>query len=192
MSDKFIMSTRQAAELDHALERNGYTPAHVKKMSSGSILTDFRKVLDGHAIITVPEHLIDCDADPFVPNRWSLDGWSVEEHRKGGMFQWDPTKVKLWLAKGQRGGGSMVGLSLRTELAEKPVMNANVLDYLLANPHLIPDGWNIVFFWGTIYRIHCADSLCVRYLCKIDGRWIWRVRRLDRLWDINDNAALSS
>ena len=35
MSDTFIMSARQAAELDHALERNGWTPAEVKKLSQG-------------------------------------------------------------------------------------------------------------------------------------------------------------
>jgi len=33
-------------------------------------------------------------------------------------------------------------------------MNANVLDYLLAHPELIPEDWKnkYVFFWGTIYR----------------------------------------
>ena len=51
MSDTFIMSARQAAELDHALESNGLTPAHVKLMSKGDILARFRKVLDGSASI---------------------------------------------------------------------------------------------------------------------------------------------
>lgn len=183
MSDKFVMSTRQAAELDHALERNGCTPAHVKKMSSGSILTDFRQVLDGYAIITVPEHLIDCDADP-VPGVWS-----VEEHRKGGMFQWDSAKVKLWLANGQKGGGRIEVNILRKELAKKPVLNANVLDYLLANPHLIPDEWNIVFFWGTIYRGQ-DGNLYVRYLYRDSGRWRWDARWLGCLWDGRNPAAL--
>lgn len=51
MSDTFIMSARQAAELDHALERNGLTPADVKLMSKGGTLGQFRKVLLGTATI---------------------------------------------------------------------------------------------------------------------------------------------
>ncbi|HEY4519774.1 MAG TPA: hypothetical protein VJH33_01920 [Candidatus Paceibacterota bacterium] len=51
MSDKFIMSARQAAELDHALERNGWTPANVKTATRGNTLGQFRKVLLGTASI---------------------------------------------------------------------------------------------------------------------------------------------
>ncbi len=47
MSDKFVMSSRQAAELDHALERNGWTPADVKSLSEGNILTHVKKFLAG-------------------------------------------------------------------------------------------------------------------------------------------------
>jgi hypothetical protein len=31
--------------------------------------------------------------------------------------------------------------SLREELIARPVFNANLLDYLLKNPHLIPAEW---------------------------------------------------
>lgn len=43
------------------------------------------KVQLGDAVITVPEHLIDLDANPFIP----YDGCKVEEHQKGGQFRWD-------------------------------------------------------------------------------------------------------
>jgi hypothetical protein len=45
MSDKFVMSARQAAELDYALERNGWTPADVKRLSEGNVLTKVKKFL---------------------------------------------------------------------------------------------------------------------------------------------------
>ena len=53
-------------------------------------------------------------------------------------------------------------------------MNANVLDYLLAHPELIPEDWKnkYVFFWGTIYR-YSSGGLCVRYLCWNGSKWRW-------------------
>ncbi len=186
MADTFVMSTRQAAELDYAFERNGWTPAEVKQLSSGGLLADFRKVLLGHAVISVPEHLIDLDADPFVPN-----GWKVEEHQKGGQFKWDATKVKLHLSKKQQGGKVLEGNKLREELKGQPVYNANLLDYLLKNPHLIPEEWKskYVFFWGTVYRGSDGD-LCVRCLCWSGGGWRWGYGWLGSDWYGNDPAAV--
>jgi hypothetical protein len=185
MADTFVMSTRQAAELDHAFERNGWTPAEVKQLSSGGLLADFRRVLLGHAVITVPEHLIDLDADPFTPN-----GWKVEEHQKGGQFKWDASKVALYLSKKQQ-HGVIEGNKLREELKGKPVYNANLLDYLLKNPHLIPEKWKgkYVFFWGTVYR-DSGGSLCVRDLFWGGGGWSWSGRWLDRGWFDDDPAAV--
>jgi len=40
------------------------------------------------------EHLIDCDATPFIP-----PGWTVKEHTKGGMFKFDSHKISLYLFK---------------------------------------------------------------------------------------------
>jgi len=169
MSDTFIMSARQAAELDHAFERNGWTPAEVKKLSQGDTLTNVRRVLLGHASIAAIEHVIDCDADPYIP-----DGWSVEEHQKGGTFKWNAANVALHLDKGQKNGKWIEGNKLRKALAGKPVLNANVLDYLIANPHLIPEEWKgkVVFFWGTIYRDR-DGRLYVRYLFWRGGGWCW-------------------
>lgn len=48
----------------------------------------------------MPEHIIDCDADPYVPF-----GWSVLEHRRSGTFAWDPSAVELFVAKKQREDG---------------------------------------------------------------------------------------
>ena len=140
-------------------------------------------------------HIIDCDAAPFVP-----DGWSVEEHKRGGQFKFDPTRVELYLCKPQRKEDDIVrGHVLRKELKGKPVMNANVLDYLLCNPHLIPEEWKEnnkgdtrhTFFWGTIYR--ASDEYkyeCVRYLFFHNNKWMWDNRAIVDTWYFNYYAAL--
>lgn len=136
----------------------------------------------------LPEHLIDFDAAPFLP-----DGWKVEEHQKGGAFKWNAAKVKLHLSKNQQGGKIIQGNKLRDELKTQTVFNANVLDYLLANPHLIPEEWKgkYVFFWGTVYS-HSSGSLCVRCLYWRDGGWRWSFRWLCRGWYGRRPAALSA
>ncbi|OHA60602.1 MAG: hypothetical protein A2569_00820 [Candidatus Vogelbacteria bacterium RIFOXYD1_FULL_51_18] len=119
------------------------------------------------------KHLINLDTIPFTPN-----GWSVEEHQEGGMLEWNSNKVSLHLSPNQEGNIYIKGNELRTELKGKPVLNANVLDYLLIHQDLIPEEWKdqSIFFWGTIY---CGldGTLFVRYLYWHGGWWHW-----DFLW----------
>ncbi len=170
MSD-LMLDVDQAGELKAAFRRGDWTNAEIKRLCEGDTLKNVRGVLRGFSEIKPILHAIDCDASPFVP-----DGWKVEEHRKGGIFTWDPTKVKLYLSKKQKGDKYVIGNDLRKELASQPVFNANLLDYLLKpeNQHLIPEDWKgkYVFFWGTIYRSSVGD-LCVRYLYWDDSAWNW-------------------
>lgn len=149
-----------------------------------------RKVLQylrGFAEITPVEYTIDCDTPPVIPGGYN---WTVEEHRKGGQWKWDPAKVSLYLSEEQKGDKLIQGHKLREELKGKPVLNANVLDYLLAHQHLIPEEWKgkAVFFWGTIYR-YADGILRVRYLFWGDARWSWRYRWLEYDWDADRPAA---
>ena len=151
-------------------------------------------VLKGTHEIKVVEHAIDCDTDPFIPS-----GWKVEEHKKGGIIKFDASKVSFYLSKKQK-NGSIEGNKLREELKDKKVLNANVLDYLLANPKAIPDEWKkdengntrFIFFWGTIYR-NSDGNLYVRYLSWNDGLWDWGYCWLGRGFDSrNPSAVLAS
>lgn len=145
----------------------------------------------GYSEIKQIDYIIDCDADPFVP-----EGWKVEEHRKGGQLEWDPTKVNFHLSENQKDGKVIRGNELRKELASMAVLNANVLDYLLKNPQLIPDEWKkdengntrYIFFWGTIYR-HSVGYLCVRCLSFYGGRWRWGYGWVDDDWSDGGPAA---
>lgn len=134
-------------------------------------------ILSGRATIAYTKHIINLDAEPRVP----YDGWTVEEHKKGGQLEWNPAKVKLFLHKKQE-GGSIEGNKLRKELVDHQVYNANLLDYLLDNPHLIPEEWKgkAVCFWGTIYR-SSVGNLCVRGLVWGGGHW-----KQDNYW-LNDD-----
>ena len=53
-------------------------------------------------------NVVDLDAAPFVPK-----GWEVEEHQKGGQFEWDATKVNLFLSINQQNGAAIQGHKLR-------------------------------------------------------------------------------
>lgn len=135
---------------------------------------------------------IDGDAI-YVP-----EGWSVVEHRKYDQIEFDPKRVAFHLDPAQK-AGRIAGNDLRKKLANEPVLNANVLDHLLANTNLIPEDWKFdeqgrercIFFWGTIYR-DSAGNLYVRYLYWYDGQWRERYRWIDLGFDDQLPAALSA
>lgn len=186
--NELMLDVSQAEELKFAFRRNNWTNANIKTLSEGDFLGKVLQVMQGLAEITYPEHLIDCDADPFIP-----DGWTIEEHKKGGMFKFNPNAISLYLSKKQTKGSSIEGHKLRKELADKPILNANVLDWLLKHPELIPEEWKgkYVFFWGTIYR-SSRGSLYVRGLNWDGSRWDWDCGWLDSGFDSGNPAAVAS
>ena len=113
------------------------------------------------------------------------------------MVKFDASKTEFYLSKKQK-GGTIEGNNLRKELVGNKVMNANVLDYLFANPKAIPDDWKqdekgntrYIFFWGTIYR-DSRGSLCVRYLYWFDGQWRWGLIWLGFDWESDRPALLA-
>jgi len=179
MSNNLMLDVGLANEIKLAARRAGATLTDLKRLAEGNNLATILPVLRGQAEVVVKKHIIDCDADPFIP-----EGWSVEEHQKGGQLEWNPEKIQLWLSKSQKDGGTIEGNKLRKELKSQSVLNANVLDYLLANPHLIPEEWKgkYVCFWGTIYRSR-SGRLIVRYLCWRGGGWDWDYDWLGDVWD---------
>ncbi|MCX6795301.1 MAG: hypothetical protein NT165_01020 [Candidatus Falkowbacteria bacterium] len=174
-------------QLGDALENAGFSAEEVTKLKQFNNLKGIRDILNGRAEIKYPEHLIDCDSAPFVP-----EGFTLVSHKKGGMWKWNPS-VPFYLSKKQKKGGYSVGTDLQKELEGQPVLNANVLDYLLAHPELIPESWKgkAIFFWGTIYR-DSSGSLCVRYLRWSGSEWGWIYYYLGLDFYGNDPAALAS
>ena len=196
MSDKFVMSVRQAAELDHAFERNGWLPEEVKELSKGTLLGEIRDIIRGYNRIVRVQHIIDCDAAPFVPDGWKVGPENQLSGAVRGQLVWDPAKVQLFLSDRQK-SGTISGHDLCKELTDKPVLNANVLDYLLAHTELIPEEWKqdeqgrtrYIFFWGTIYR-GPGGYLCVRCLDWCGGRWQWDWDWFENDWSVQYPSAL--
>ena len=154
------------------------------------------------AEIKAIEHAVDFSADPFMP-----DGWSVEEHqkgkvakleRKGDDLYLDGKKIEFWLSSEQK-RGVITGNILRAKLKGKPVLNANLLDHLLKNPHLIPEAWKkdengntrYIFFWGTIYR-DADGSIYVCYLYWNGVGWGWLFLWLAYDFGVSNLAAVSA
>ncbi|MEK7115066.1 MAG: hypothetical protein AAB847_01780 [Patescibacteria group bacterium] len=194
----------QANELKLAFRRTGWlNNEEVKLLCEGDLLGQVRQVLLGYATIVPLDHVVDCDADPLIPQGWSLKGEGAE-HRKGGMVKLERRgedlyangkKIELFLVEGQKGSNNIGGHKLRKKLVSKPVLNANVLDYLLKpeNQHLIPESWKgkYVFFWGDVYRGSGGDPY-VRYLCWHGGGWRWGCRWLDSDFGSSDPATVSA
>lgn len=191
MSD-LMLDVDQAGELKAAFRRGNWTNADIKRACEGDLMARFRDVVRGYAQIATTEHVVDCDAKPFVPQ-----GWKIEEHKKGGQVKLDLSKVRLHLSPNQINGKVIEGNKLRKELASEPVFNANVLDYLLAHPELIPEDWKrdeegnacYIFFWGTVYR-DADGSLSVRCLRFGGGQWYWYYHWLGHDWHSRRPAAV--
>ena len=186
-----LFSIGQMNQLADALEAAGYDLSLVTAMRSQvGQLKQFRVVLAGQAQIVPKQHFINCDADPFLPDSWSVHEENQLPRRIRGTLEWNPAKVALWLSD-EQSRGAVIGEELKKELASQAVLPANVLDYLLANPHLIPEDWKgkFVFFWGTIYRSR-DDGLCVRYLSWRGDGWRWRYFWLDDHWRDHCPAAV--
>ena len=194
-----------ACKLKQARNRNEIPDnADFDWLAQGDNLLKVRRVRLGHAEIVVSDGVIDCDADPYVPDGWLvLPDDEQLPNRVCGTLRWDKEAQKdaLYLDKGQ--SNLIGGNELRKALARQPVLNANVLDYLLAHPHFIPEEWKgrVVFFWGTIYCFRRGNRLSVflhrnrlgvRCLHWFRGRWHGLFHLLDNNWHDNGPAALSA
>ena len=142
---------------------------------------------------------VDCDLDPRIPSGLYLTGEGTEHHKMGTILLEKRTDGKLYangrevvryLSPNQQNGKTIQGHKLRKELKNKQVLNACILDALLANPQLIPDDWKtgVTYFWGTIFR--SADgSLYVECLYWVGSRWDWSFSWLGHGWGSNNPAA---
>lgn len=183
--DLKISSSALQAAIDTGALTDVLTSPNLRSMDREA----HRRLLGHQPLVSKPTtHVIDLGAEPFVP-----DGWRVESHERGGKFAWDASKVQLHLDSAQDNGGSIEGNKLRKKLTKVDgiLLNANVLDYLLAHPELIPESWKgkAIFFWGTIYR-GSSVGLYVRCLCWGGERWCWSSCWLGGGWGDGDPAAV--
>jgi hypothetical protein len=147
-------------------------------------------------------HVIDLDANPYIPIPDLPDSFpskhpcrciSVHQHRQIGRLAWDPEKIWLYRSPKQTDSNPLYGHHLwDRDLVYRHVLNANMLDYLLAHQELIPEEWKEceVFFWGTIYKNECSDPKLVRCLHFSDGTWQPKIELLASFWNNRMPAAI--
>lgn len=148
MSTQF--SIGQMNQLADTLERVAcYTQEDVTDLRNSRIWHGIRLVLSGQAEILGQEQII--SQKPYVP-----EGYKVDYH-DDSRVKFDPVRLGLYISEFQKNGRLISGRELLDELRLEsvPILNACVLDYLMANNELIPRTWrkdNItVLFPGTIF-----------------------------------------
>lgn len=138
------------------------------------------------------ELIVDCDVLPNIPSGFFLESEGTEHRKTGkmtlekradGKFYANGVKVVRYLSPNQKNGKVIQGYKLRTELKKKQVLNACILDALLAHQKLIPDEWKIghTYFWGTIFR-DADGNLLVPSLSRDGDGWYWDCDWLDNDW----------
>jgi hypothetical protein len=85
---------------------------------------------------------------------------------------------------------------VQTALLRKPVLPAQVLDYLVAHPIQIPDEWNdfgrVIVFWGSVFHTSANRTRFVRILSGQGGKWETFTDRLEpKAFDDSRFAALA-
>ena len=144
--------------------------------------------------------VIDSDLNPNVPSGLYLTGEGTEHRKMGkitlekrddGKLYANGKEVVRYLSPNQQNGKVIQGHKLRKELKDKQVLNACIMDALLANPQLIPDEWKsgYTYFWGTTFLRRASGLLCVGYLCWDGDGWVWYCLWLGLDWDSRGPAA---
>lgn len=196
MSD-LMLDVGSANELKMAFRRADWTEGDIKRLGEGDWAAKILPILRGNAIIQTIKHVIYLAGD-CMPKAWKKEGWKVNRHVGNGTLELDPSRLKLHFSPNQLDGKVIKGTDLRDELKAQniPVLNGCVLDYLLANPELIPEDWKqdengntrYIYFWDTEYS-NPSGNVYVRCLYWGEGAWYWSYVWLDRGWDSQYPAA---
>jgi len=142
-------------------------------------------------------HIIDFDQ---LPEREHLEihpgVWQLPK-RVHGKFEWDPERVGLYQSKTLKQQRFMPykirGPELEKELVDVQVFGANLLDYLMAYPHLIPETWKnkYIYFLGTRFTVCGFDGnghTSVSFLFYNEGRDEWSRGEKNLQSDFYDNG----
>jgi hypothetical protein len=165
----------------------GQAEAFLNKIGGEHGLNQF---LAGNLEVRAVKHVIDCNADPFVPR-----GMKLVHHKRNGIRPVPPERIQLYCTESQLTREGQRGTVLRAEIESYTgVLNANVLDHLLADTAAISQSWKaqvrpdyqtIVCFQGTEYEKDCGGPRkCVRTLSwsEFTGSWVSGIAWSDMLF----------
>lgn len=119
------------------------------------------------------------------------NGLFYAELKSDGQFGNDREIVILRSELQQKNGKAIQSSELLEELTDKSVLNANILDALLAYTRLIPKEWRTgegIFFWATRFR-SSKGELYVRSFRWSGARWESGHYCLETQWISGPSAA---
>ena len=147
-----------------------------RRLNEGTIkflwaINELQRIVEGRKVVE-SDYIIDFDATPSIPAGLSINAEDQIVSRFRGKWTFNQKGLVAYLSKKQKKGGLIVGNDLKDELDGESVMGAQLLDFYLKHPHLIPDEYKgkATFFWGTIYR-DLIRVLCVRHLYQDGEGW---------------------
>jgi hypothetical protein len=145
---------------------------------------------------------LDLAAEPRLPFPTAViashdAGGVVDVERRADGLYVAAKKVVLFRSELQTAG--VQGPQLYDELFGKPVLNANVLHFLMQNSEFIPDGpdWRkqdegedvMIYFWGTLFA-HPNGDHCVSHMEWNGASWNWSCSSIQNWWLVHQPAAL--
>ena len=104
---------------------------------------------------------VDGDLNPIIPSNLYLTGEGTEHRKIGkvtleklanGKLYANGAEVVRYLSPNQKDGNAIQGHKLRKELKNKQLLNACIMDALLANQQLIPEEWKSGFTYKLIFE----------------------------------------
>jgi len=197
-----IMTSRQAAEVDHALERNGWTAEDIKKVSEGDNLTLIRKYLVGIGVLVsgVVWNILslvattmasftarpDETGDSFFTNRPGL--WISPDFRRffGSLLN-DPlpsiSQALAYHKLTQRATNFDIEKEFKSN--NTPFIFSNPLYFLSMLAGLLIAQWGgkpgpLSTGTSNLFYIEIGDKVLTVHVCWFAGRGGWLVRACRR------------
>ncbi len=111
-------------------------------------------VLMDKAVLTYKQHVIYLGTPILHPL-----GYKISRHNGGDPLVWEPKNLHLYQNPAQQGEAVSVRVLYEDLPDDTTLLNANVFDYLIKNPELIPEEWQqdedgsdrTILFPGTVY-----------------------------------------
>ena len=139
------------------------------------------------------DHVIDFDSAPTIPANLTIAPDSDQiAGRVRGKRKLSDIKIRFHLDVGQTDGKYLRGYDLKAKLDGKAVLGAQLLDFYLKHPELIPEDWKtkgVICFWGSIY-CGAFGGHFVRCITWQKMKWVSNYFRLDYKWYGSDPAAV--
>ncbi|HWP61706.1 MAG TPA: hypothetical protein VN495_03815 [Candidatus Paceibacterota bacterium] len=117
-------------------------------------------------------------------------------NRRGQLYV-DGGKVSLHFDTKQLRDKTISGTDLAVALVDKQTLHPNILDALLAHPHMIPEAFKtdaegrpiFLYFWGCVFE-SASHQPCVRYVYWDGLSWRPFHRWLSDQWGARDAALI--